>query len=375
MKFLHLADLHLGKRINEYSLFEDQKYILESIVSIAESEKVDSVIIAGDIYDKSVPAAKAVSLFDKFITRLKTLGIRLFIISGNHDSAERLEFGSEIMKNSDIFISSVFREIPKPITVSDSFGEIDVYLLPFVKAVNVRHVVEGSEVETTDQAIREVISLMKPDSNRRSVLVAHQFVAGASRCDSEDIFAGGSDSIGADAFSGFDYVALGHLHGPQKIVSENIRYSGSPLKYSASESSHKKSIPIVEIMEKGHLEIKLIPLTPIRDLRKIRGSYEELTLRKNYEATNTQDYVCITLTDENDIPNAIGKLRSIYPNILSLEYDNKRTALLKALSPIEAEEAKNPFELVSDFYKLRNNAEMSDFQAEEVRSIIESLES
>lgn len=375
MKFLHLADLHLGKRINEYSLFEDQKYILESIVSIAESEKVDSVIIAGDVYDKSVPASEAVSLFDKFITRLKMLGIRLFIISGNHDSAERLEFGSEIMKSFDIFISSVFREIPKPITISDSFGEIDVYLLPFVKAVNVRHVVEGSEVETTDQAIREVIALMKPDPNRRSVLVAHQFVAGASRCDSEDIFAGGSDSIGADAFSGFDYVALGHLHGPQKIVSENIRYSGSPLKYSPSESSHKKSIPIVEIMEKGHIEIKLIPLAPIRDLRKIRGSYEELTLHKNYETTNTQDYVCITLTDENDIPNAIGKLRSIYPNILSLEYDNKRTALLKALSPIEAEEAKNPFELISDFYKLRNNAEMSDFQAKEVRSVIESLES
>ncbi len=371
MRFLHLSDLHLGKRLNEASLIEDQEYILREILNIIEARDIDFVIIAGDIYDKPVPPAEAVTLFDGFITEIASRGKQVFIISGNHDSGERLEFGSQIMKNSGVYVSGVFAGVPRPVVLSDSYGRINIYLLPFIKPALFKHALPDYDAKTTDEAVRKVIELMDVDQSERNILICHQFVAGSIRCDSEDIIAGGSDSVGTDAFSKFDYTALGHLHSPQKAGGENIRYCGSPLKYSFSEIGHQKSAVIVELKEKSNLCVTLVPLVPLKDLRRIKGSYLDITFYDNYMGTKLDDYVYITLTDEEDIPNAIGKLRSIYPNILRLDYDNARTRSSVCIDAAENVEKKTPFELISEFYLLQNNQPLSSYQESIVKRIID----
>lgn len=373
MKFLHLSDLHIGKRVNEFSMLEDQEYILTKIINIIDNEKPDAVIIAGDVYDKSVPSAEAVQLFDDFLCRLARRKLQVFVISGNHDSAERMAFGGRLMDISGVHMSPVYNGKVEAISLDDEFGKVNFYMLPFVKPVNVRRFFEDAQIESYTDAVRVAVENMNVNTDERNIIVTHQFVTGAEKCESEEISVGGSDNVDASVFDCFDYVALGHIHGPQNIGSEKIRYCGTPLKYSFSEAKHKKSVTVVEMGEKGSLEIRTIALEPKRDMREIKGTYAEITLKDNYINTNTDDYMHITLTDEEDIPDAIGKLRVIYPNLMKLDYDNKRTRSSAKLDIIENIEQRSPLDLFSEFYEKQNNQPMTDDQSEFMKSLIESI--
>ena len=375
MKIIHLSDLHIGKRVNEFSMLEDQKYILSQITDIIDDEKPDCVVIAGDIYDKPIPPAEAVELFDDFIVSLAERKLKVFIISGNHDSPERLAFGNRLMSGEWIYISPVYSGDTKYFTINDDCGEVRIYMLPFVKPFHVRKHFPEKEINSYTDAVRIAIEQMNIDENVRNVLVTHQFVTGASRSESEEISVGGSDNVDASVFDGFDYVALGHIHGPQNIGLERVRYSGTPLKYSFSEASHKKSVTVAELFEKGRLTVRTVPLVPKRDMAEIRGTYAELTLKSFYENTTyREDYMHITLTDEEDIPDAAAKLRVIYPNLMKMDYDNRRTRHKAEIDGAGEVKKKSPFELFGEFYALQNGGEMSAEQAEFIGKIIEEIE-
>lgn len=373
MRFLHLSDLHLGKRVNEFSMLEDQAYILKEILNIIDEQKVEAVLIAGDVYDKVIPSAEAVRLLDDFLTRLAARELPVFLISGNHDSAERVAFGSRLMSSRQIYLSPVFESNVEPITISDRYGEINIYMLPFVKPSLVKRVYPEEEIITYQDAVNAAVQHMQIDTDKRNILLAHQFVTGAARCDSEEMSVGGLDDVDAAIFDGFDYVALGHLHGPQKIGKETVRYSGTPLKYSFSEANHKKAAVIVDMEEKGTVNIQQIPLVPKHDMREIRGTYMEVTALDFYKDMKTDDYLHITLTDEEDIPDAIGKLRTIYPNIMKLSYDNLRTRAAGTVRGTAEVEEKSPMELLKEFYEMQNNQPMTDEQEEIARGMMEEI--
>ena len=373
MKFVHLSDLHLGKRVNEYSMLEDQEYILTKIINIIDDEKPSGVIIAGDVYDKSIPSAEAVQMFDDFLTRLAKRNLRVFVISGNHDSPERMSFGYRLMNQSGIHISQVYDGKIEPFVIKDEHGVINVYMLPFVKPAHVKRFSDES-IESYTDAIRVAIAEMKVDQSARNLLITHQFVTGATRSESEDISVGGSDNVDVSVFDGFDYVALGHIHSPQNCTSDRVRYCGTPLKYSFSEAKDNKSITVVELEEKGKLSVKTVSLVPMRDMVEIKGRYNEIMLKSFYENTSYQeDYIHITLTDEEDIVDAIGKLRTVYHNLMKLDYDNKRTRSVSQVDGAVDVETKTPIELFSDFYELQNNQPMSDEQKAFVEALIEQV--
>ena len=373
MRFLHLSDLHLGKRVNEFSMLEDQAYILKEILNIIDEQKVEAVLIAGDIYDKVIPSAEAVRLLDDFLTRIAARELPVFLISGNHDSAERIAFGSRLMSSRQIYLSPVFESDVEPVTISDRYGEINIYMLPFVKPSLVKRVYPEEEIITYQDAVNAAVQHMQIDTDKRNILLAHQFVTGAARCDSEELSVGGVDDVDVSVFDGFDYVALGHLHGPQKIGKETVRYSGTPLKYSFSEANQKKAAVIVDVEEKGKINIQQIPLVPKHDMREIRGTYMEVTALDFYKDMKTDDYLHITLTDEEDIPDAIGKLRTIYPNIMKLSYDNLRTRAAGTVRGTAEVEEKSPMELLKEFYELQNNQPMTDEQEEIARGMMEEI--
>ena len=437
MKFIHLADLHIGKRVNAFPMLEDQRYILKQILTILREEQPDGgVILAGDIYDKAIPSAEAVELFDEFLTQLAALRLRVFIIAGNHDSPERIAFGNRLMDRSGIYLSPVYDGHVKRITCPDSAASVtlsaanavdqnagtrpvtsasvalsaanavdpnagthsvesastsaaastcppvDVYLLPFLKPTNVRRFYPEETIESYTDAIRVAIAHMDIDPTHRNLLVTHQFVTGASRSDSEDISVGGSDNVDASVFAPFDYVALGHLHGPQQMGEEGgpiIRYAGTPLKYSFSEARHHKSVTVVEIGEKkadGVVDVCIgtRELRPLHDMREIRGSYEELTLRANYEGTATDDYIHATLTDEIEIPDAARHLQVIYPNLMKLDYDNARTrGQGSERLELEQLEEKSPLDLFSELFEKQNHKEMTEEQARYVQAQMEKI--
>lgn len=448
MKFIHLADLHIGKRVNAFPMLEDQRYILKQILTILREEQPDGgVILAGDIYDKAIPSAEAVELFDEFLTQLAALRLRVFIIAGNHDSPERIAFGNRLMDRSGIYLSPVYDGHVKRITCPDSAASVtlsaanavdlnagthsvesastsaaastcppvDVYLLPFLKPVNVRRFYPEETIESYTDAMRVAIAHMDIDPTHRNLLVTHQFVTGASRSDSEDISVGGSDNVDASVFAPFDYVALGHLHGPQQVrfqpaseedaadqdaipeaasaedsdgsasTVENttagplIRYAGTPLKYSFSEARHHKSVTVVEIGEKkadGVVDVCIgtRELRSLHDMREIRGSYEELTLRANYEGTATDDYIHATLTDEIEIPDAARHLQVIYPNLMKLDYDNARTrGQGSERLELEQIEEKSPIDLFSELFEKQNHKEMTEEQVRYVQAQMEKI--
>ena len=373
MKCIHLSDLHIGKKVNEFSMLEDQAYILTKIINIIDEQNVEAVFIAGDVYDKSVPPIDAVNLFDDFLVRLSKRNLKVFIISGNHDSAERLAFGGRLMNQSGIYVSPIYHGDIQPITIQDDYGDLNVYLLPFIKPAHVRHSLE-IEVSSYNEAVEKAIEHMSIDTTKRNVLLAHQFVTGAIRSDSEEISVGGSDNVDAHLFKEFDYVALGHIHRPQKCIYDYIRYSGTPLKYSFSEANHHKSVTIINIQEKGNLSIEQIPLIPKRDMVELKGTYNELVAKSFYEHTTYQeDYVHITLTDEEDILDALAKLRVIYKNIMKLDYDNQRTRHQSELSLSDAVEEKTPYEHFSDFYEMMNGQSLNDEQSAFMQQLIESI--
>ncbi len=376
MKFLHISDLHIGKRVNEFSMIEDQKYILSRIIEIADEERSDGVLIAGDVYDKPVPSAEAVQLFDWFLTELAGRRKKVFIISGNHDSPERIAFGAQLMSGRDVYVSPVYDGNAARITLHDEYGELFVYLLPFIKPAVVRHALEEEQGENLPESYHDAVKLaverMGVDAGARNILVAHQFVTGAGRCDSETVSVGGIDNVDAEIFDLFDYTALGHIHSPQSIKQEKVRYCGTPLKYSFSEADQEKSVSVVELKEKGNVKLHTVSLLPLHDLQKIRGTYLEVSARSFYENINTEDYMQITLTDEEDVPDSLLKLRIIYPNLMQLLYDNSRTRQNRQIEAAAEIEQKSELELFEEFYELQNNQPMCEEQIEFVRQLIEA---
>ncbi len=373
MRFLHLSDLHLGKRVHNFSMIEDQKYILEQVLHILDDEKITGVIIAGDVYDKPVPSAEAVALFDEFLVQLAKRNLYVFVISGNHDSAERIAFGEKLMRQSRVYMSPVYDGKIEPVTLEDEYGKVNMFLLPFIKPVQVRHFCEVEEVKEYTEALKHAIDHMNVNTKERNVLVCHQFVTGASRSESEEISVGGLDNVDASVFAPFDYVALGHIHGPQNIGSDRIRYCGTPLKYSFSEAEHQKSVTIVDMGQKGNLLIQTRPLNPLRDMVKIKGFFEEITDKAFYGKMDTDSYVQITLLDEQDIPNAFGKLATIYPNLMQMRYENRRT--MENADVLSEGEGLNmaPEVLFSQFYETMNNQPMTKAQADYMTEMIEAI--
>ena len=352
MRFLHLSDLHLGKRVCEFSMLDDQRYILEQILSLLDSTPVDGVLLAGDLYDKPVPPAEAVRLLDWFLTQLAERRLPVFAISGNHDSADRIAFGSALLQNSRVYVSPVFSGAPVPIPLTDEYGTLDVYLLPFLKPAMVRHVWPDEPVESYNDALACVLRHCPLDP---------------------EVSVGGVDSVDASLFDAFDYVALGHLHSPQKVGRDAVRYCGTPLKYSFSEADQHKSATFVEFGLKGKVSITTAPLTPKHDLREVRGSYMELTDRRNYDGTAVDDYLHITLTDEQDVPDALARLRVIYPNLMRLDYDNLRTREDQEITAPERAESITPLEHFSAFYQLQNNQPLTAEQAAFCQQLIEEI--
>ena len=376
MKILHTSDLHIGKRVKEFSMLDEQRFILNQILTTAETEQPDAIILAGDIYDKSVPSAEAVSLFDDFLVSLARLGKSIFIISGNHDSPERISFASRIMQSSKIYLSPVYDGTIRPVILPDGESEVAFYLLPFIKPSVVLHYAdEGTDIKTYDDAMRYVVSKMDIDKSRRNILIAHQYVTGAERSESEDMVIGGLDNVDASVFTPFDYVALGHLHRPQYCGRETIRYSGSPLKYSFSEVFDKKSVTIIEISAGQAPVVTEHALTPLHEWYALRGTYDELTARDYYDGKGYQDaYVSITLTDEDDIPDGMRKLRTIYHRLMELSYDNKRTraGMTNIGKPMNVNEL-NPIELFGELFEKQNAQPLTDRQRQYVNSLIDQV--
>ena len=374
MKFLHLADLHLGKRVNGFSMLEDQAHILRQIFAILDGEQPDGVLIAGDVYDKSVPSVEAVELLDGFLTELRTRGVPVLLISGNHDSSERLAFGGRVMDSCGIHISPVYDGALAPVTLHDEFGPVHVWLLPFVKPAHVRRWFPDADIESYTDAVAEAVAHMDIDTAARNVLVTHQFVTGGTRSGSEELSVGGTDNIDSGVFAPFDYVALGHLHGAQHIGRETIRYAGSPLKYSFSEARQHKSVTVVTLGEKGDVQVRTVALTPLRELREIRGSYDELTARSFYEHTTYRsDYLHLILTDEQDVFDAMSRLRTIYPYLMTLDYDNARTRAAGGMSVPAETERRTPLELFEALYQRQNHQPMSEVQREYIAQLMEQI--
>ena len=373
MKLIHLSDLHIGKRVNEISMIEDQEYILLQILQILDDEDPDAVLICGDVYDKSVPSAEAVTLFDDFLCRLAQRKIPVLIISGNHDSPERLAFGNRLLELGGVHICPVYDGQVRSVTLTDEQGEAVFWLLPFLKPAHVKRFYPEEGIETYTDAVRVALEKMPVDPSKRNILLTHQFVTGSLTCDSEELSVGGSDNVDAAVFEAFDYVALGHIHGPQNIGSNRIRYCGTPLKYSFSEAAHHKSVTVVHLGAKGDLKLHLRPLTPRYDLRQLRGSFAQLTDKAFYRETATRDYLHIILSNEEDVPEAVGQLRVIYPNLMKLSYDNTRTRTNQTIDGAEDVQRKSPLELFDELYELQNNQPMSDRQRDFTRELIESI--
>lgn len=375
MKLIHLSDLHLGKRLNDFSLGEDQEDILNQILGIVEAEAPDAVVIAGDVYDKAIPSVEAVGLFDEFLVRLAKLNTQIFVISGNHDSPERIAFGNRLLDAAGLHLSPVYSGRVEPITLEDAFGPVHFYLLPFVKPLHVRRFYPDAPTDTYTQALSAAVEHMDIDERQRNILVTHQFVTGAARSDSEELCVGGADNVDSAVFQAFDYVALGHIHSPQHCGSEKVRYCGTPLKYSFSEVKDQKSVTVAELKEKGNLTIRTVPLKPLRELVELRGTFAELTDKSFYEHTTWQtDYTHLTLTDEEDIPDAIGKLRLIYQGLMKLDYDNARTRSNGEITGAEVQRARSPLELFADFYALQNNRPMTQEQLVFVEELLSRME-
>jgi len=376
MKLLHTSDLHIGKRVNEFSMIEDQEYILNQILKIVDEQQPGAILIAGDIYDKNIPIIEGVTLFDNFLTELHKRSLAILLVSGNHDSSERINYGGRIMEKNRIYIAGTVNQTLDKVTLTDEFGKLNIYLLPFVKPATVRRYYP--EVETYQEAVEAIINHSEIDKAERNILVAHQFITSENsmpeRSDSESISLGGLDNIDASVFEVFDYVALGHLHGAQRIGRDTIRYAGSPIKYSFSEANQNKSVTMIEYGEKNNLTFVKLPLVPVRDMREIKGPIAALTDIKNYSQGNILDYIHATLTDEEDIYDAIGQLRSVYPNIMRLDFENSRTAwnVDAKMAAIDVEQMSS-MELFEDFYENQNNISLSAIQKDIMQKLFEEM--
>ena len=373
MKLIHMSDLHLGKRVNEFSMIEDQKYILKEILTLIKEEKPDGILIAGDVYDRSVPTEDAIKLWDSFLVSLVEKKIPVYAISGNHDSAVRFSDHSSLVENSGVYLSPEYDGEAKHYSLKVGKQSVNIYLLPFIKPALARRIFDNDEIYNYTDACFEAIERMNVNTSAINILVAHQFVTGATRCESEEVTVGGLDNVDLSVFDPFDYVALGHIHGTQFIGRETVRYCGTPLKYSFSEKDHIKSLTVIEIESKEEINIREIPLIPLHDMREIKGTYAELMLKENYENTATDDYIHVILTDEDDVIDALAKMRIVYPNIMKLSYDNLRTQSNQVVTDLKPVEGRNPIELFDEFYEKQNNQVMSKEQRDFILDCIESV--
>lgn len=364
MKFFHISDLHLGKRVNEFSMIDNQSDILQKIVMLAKENKPDAVLIAGDVYDKSMPTIEAVQLLDRFLVWLNNLDVAVFMISGNHDSAERIAFGADLLKNSNVHIVQSYNGKINPVTLKDEFGDINIWMMPYLKPSLVKSYFAEKKIDTYTAAVSAALSNIELNPSMRNVLVAHQFMTGAEISEgSEEIAVGGSENIDGALFNTFDYVALGHIHRPQIVGRETMRYCGTPLKYSFSEINQQKSVTIVEMGGKGEVSISELPLIPYHEMLEVRGTYDEIMNRTFYRAIDTEkDYIHIILTDEHDEPDALVKLRNIYKNIISFRYDNKRTQTSTTFEKISNLDKKTPVELFGELFTAQNRQAMNEQQ-------------
>ncbi|MCR5031851.1 MAG: exonuclease SbcCD subunit D [Lachnospiraceae bacterium] len=377
MRFLHIADLHLGKQLMGYSLLEDQAYILKEILEIAGKEEAEGILIAGDIYDKAVPPAEAVALLDTFLTQLTKENRKVFLISGNHDNAQRVSFGRSVMQKAEVYISPVFSGLPEKIVMEDRWGKLNVFLMPYIRPAMVRAAYDREDVHSYEDAFRLVLEHMKTEGQllpgERNVLLAHQFLTGAEPSESEEFTVGGLENISAALLEDFDYVALGHIHRAQKVGRESVRYSGTPLKYSFSEVNHKKSVTIVEVEEKGNVRVQTRDLIPLRDLVQLKGTYDELTAADFYKDRNREDYYRIILTDEEEVFQAVAKLRLIYPNLMRVEYENLRSMESRVLESSEELQKKEPMDFLEELFLLQNNQDMTEDQVAYARKVLEEV--
>ena len=373
MKFIHMSDLHLGKHINQFSMLEDQRYIFNEIVEIIKKEKPNALLLSGDIYDKSIPPVEAVNLLDDFLSKIALEKIPVLIISGNHDSPDRLSFGSSLMKSSQIYISQVYDGNIQCVTLEDENGSVNFYLLPYIKPSTVRQVFPEEKINSFNDAVKLALSKLSLNKDERNVLLAHQFVTGAQTCESEELFVGGSENVDASLFDDFDYVALGHIHGPQKVGRESIRYCGTPLKYSFSEVNHKKGLCLVELTKKGDFNCTLIPLKPLHEMRKLKGTFQEIMFGPESKASNKDDYLHITLTDEMDVPEGYGRLSSVYKNLISMDYDNSRTRANQDMTLLDNIKTVKPLELFEEFFEKQNNKKMTEDQKNFMEKLIEEI--
>ncbi len=368
MKIMHLGDLHIGKSLGDFDLYEDQKYILEQILNLIKEKSVDVLLIAGDVYDKAIPGEKSVQLLDYFLKRLVETGIKTYMISGNHDSDERLNFGSSLFESNNIYINSKFNGILKRYSLYDKFGELNIYLLPFVKASQVQHFFPEEKIDSYDMAVRTIIKHSDFDAKKRNILVAHQFVAGK-----EDPEIAGSEGlsvhnvgmvekIGYGSLAEFDYVALGHIHSPQSVGLKHIRYCGSPLKYSLSEVNNNKSVPIITFKDKGEVLVEFAPLIPMRDIRHLRGNIKNLLDKKNISMEN--DFIYATLTNEDIVNDAMGIFREYYPNTVKIDYDNSHTKEIENVDITRITQNKTFDELIKDFYMQMYSCDMGEEELE-----------
>ena len=372
MRLAHISDLHLGKQLKNFSLIEDQDYILQQIVSILKEKEVNLLMVAGDVFDKSVASIEGLKLFRKFLNSLVANKITVLIISGNHDSSERLTFGAEFMEDKNIYFSKIYDGKVEPLKFTDEFGSVNFYLLPFIKVSEVRHFFPEEKIEDYNDALKVAVKNLNINTSERNIIIAHQAIASAQRCDSEESVIGGLDNVSAEVFKDFDYTALGHIHTPQKI-SENVIYCGSPLKYSASEIQKDKSMPVIDILEKGNISIEYVPLVPLRDIREIKGEFREILEMSQKDPYNREDYINIILTNKTDVLDAISDLRQVYPNILQLTYERELNPTENKIESIAFEKHQSPLELFEDFYRNRQGEELSDEQKSFMQNLIETV--
>ena len=380
MKILHLADLHIGKVVLEQSMLEDQKYMLNQVIEKIKEESIEVVLISGDVYDRGVPPAEAVSCLSNFLKVLvKDLNLKVCMIAGNHDSKERLGFGSEIFADDGLYIAADYKGKLEKIELKDEFGNLNIYLLPYIKPVEVRQYFEDSEINSYYDAVKNVIEREEVNDSERNIILSHQFVTAGTeepeRSDSETLTLGGTENVDVSCYEPFDYVALGHIHGPQRIGRDTARYAGTILKYSFSEVNHKKSLTVIDFKEKNSIEIKLIPLKPLRDMRVIKGPIEELIKEENYSGTNRDDYIRAIITNEEPIYDAIGQIKKIYPNTLRLDIENLKTTtnLETELSKLDDIKKKDETTLFNEFYKFQHNQELNEVQLEIIKDVVKEV--
>lgn len=374
MKLMHVGDLHLGKSLGDFDLTEDQEYLLDQLLDIVEKQSVDAVLIAGDVYDKAIPSEAATRMLDYLLSNLAKRNIYVYMVSGNHDSDERLNYGSNLFETNHIFISTKYDGNLYKQTLKIGKDEADIYLLPFVKASQVRHFLPDAKIESYDDAVRAILDKADIDESRNNVLVAHQFVMGKS----EDPELSGSESLGTqsvgtvekigyDCFDQFDYVALGHIHSPQQVGRKEVRYSGSPLKYSLSEVNNEKSVSLITISGKGKVGIELIPIKPMRNMRHLKGKIKDLLDKAS--VTAPEDFIYATLTDEEIVSDAMGIFQQVYPNTVKIDYDNSHTREIEQVDISKIAENRSFAELISDFYRQMYSCEISEEEMDVMRTV------